>query len=122
MSCVHEKPSSNKKAIGVLVMEFFSNFIKIAIKFFYIYRNRALAVLRVPCCGSKTSKNSVLIYNNTSQKLKKNQVMTFITTNSLTKTTSSSRGLKITGTGSSLILILSLKIKQTKANYFLILK
>jgi len=62
------------------------------------------------------------MYNHASQKLKKIQVMTFITTNSLTKTTSSSRGLKITGTGSSLILILSLKIKQTKANYFLILK
>jgi hypothetical protein len=48
--------------------------------------------------------------------------MTFITTNSLTKTTSSLRGLKITGTGSSLILILSLKTKQTKGSYFLILK
>lgn len=70
----------------------------------------------------KTSKNCVLMYNHDSQKLKRNQVMTFITTNSLTKTTSSLRGLKITGTGSSLILILSLKIKQTKANYFLILK
>jgi hypothetical protein len=48
VSCVHEKPSSKKKAIGVLDMEVFSNLIKIAIKFFYIYRNRALAVLRVP--------------------------------------------------------------------------
>jgi hypothetical protein len=56
VSCVHENPSSNKKAIGVLVMEFFSNLIQIIIKFFYIYRNRALAVLRDPCCGSKNIK------------------------------------------------------------------
>jgi hypothetical protein len=69
----------------------------------------------------KTSRNPVLIYNHDSQK-KKIQIMTFITANSLMKTTSSLRGLKITGTGSSLILILSLKTKQTKANYFLILK
>jgi hypothetical protein len=45
--------------------------------------------------------------------------MTFLTINSLLKTTSSLRGLKITGTGSSFMLILSPKTKQTKPNYFL---
>ncbi len=88
------KDRLDKKAIVVLVMEFFSNWIEIVIKFWYI---------------TTILKNWFFFL----------QVMTFLTINSLLKTTSSLRGLKITGTGSSFMLILSPKTKQTKPNYFL---